>query len=44
MIRSMTAYGRAGEASGGKDILVEIKSVNNRYFDVSVKLPRIYGF
>ena len=44
MIRSMTAYGRAGRTALGKDILVEIKSVNNRYFDVSVKLPRAYGF
>jgi len=44
MIRSMTAYGRAKEQLGGKDITVEIKSVNNRYFDCSVKLPRLYGF
>ncbi len=44
MIRSMTAYGRAGRTALGKDILVEIKSVNNRYFDMSVKLPRAYGF
>ncbi|MBQ3066194.1 MAG: YicC family protein [Clostridia bacterium] len=44
MIRSMTAYGRAKQQLGGKDITVEIKSVNNRYFDCSVKLPRLYGF
>lgn len=46
MIRSMTAYGRASRSGtpDGKNITVELKSVNNRYFDCSVKLPRIYGF
>ena len=44
MIRSMTAYGRAEASADGKDILVEIKAVNNRYLDCSVKLPRMYGF
>lgn len=42
----MTAYGRASRSGtpDGKNITVELKSVNNRYFDCSVKLPRIYGF
>lgn len=44
MIRSMTAYGRAKREIGGRDILVEIKSVNNRYLDCSVKLPKLFGF
>ena len=44
MIRSMTAYGRAEGSSNGKNMLVEIKSVNNRYFDCSVKVSRLYGF
>ncbi len=44
MIKSMTAYGRAVGASGGKSFTCEIKSVNNRYLDCSVKLPRAYGF
>ena len=44
MIKSMTAYGRAKKEIGGRDILVEIKSVNNRYFDCAVKLPRLFGF
>ena len=44
MIRSMTAFGRARETVGGKDITVEIKSVNNRFFDCSVKLPRAFSF
>ena len=44
MVRSMTAYGRAKEQVGAKNILVEMKSVNNRYLDCQVKIPRIYGF
>lgn len=44
MIRSMTAYGRASDTVCGKDILVEIKSVNNRFFDCSVKISKYYGF
>ena len=44
MIRSMTAFGRARKAVDGKDITVEIKSVNNRFFDCSAKLPRAFSF
>ena len=44
MTKSMTAYGRARGTVAGKDITVEIKSVNNRFFDCSVKLPRAYSF
>lgn len=40
----MTAYGRAESSANGKDIRIEIKAVNNRYLDCSVKLPRMYGF
>ena len=43
MARSMTAFGRAGEVVNGKEILVEIRSVNNRYLDTSVKISRAYG-
>lgn len=43
MFKSMTAFGRERADVGGKDITVEIKSVNNRYFDCSVKLPHIYS-
>ena len=39
----MTAFGRERADRSGKDITVEIKSVNNRYFDCSVKLPHIYA-
>ncbi len=44
MIRSMTAFGRAAGEIGGKRYTVEIRSVNNRYLDCSVKLPRLYGY
>lgn len=44
MIKSMTAFGRAKLEGECKDITVEIKSVNSRYFDCSVKLPRAYLF
>ena len=44
MIKSMTGYGRARKTLHGRDITVEIRSVNNRYLDCSVKLPRAYLF
>ena len=44
MFRSMTAFGRARMTVAGKDITVEIKSVNNRYFDCTVKITRLYSF
>ena len=44
MFRSMTAFGRARETIGSKDITAEIKSVNNRYFDCTVKITRLYSF
>ncbi len=44
MIRSMTAFGRARATVGGKDITVEIKSVNNRFFDCSARLPRAFSY
>ncbi len=43
MFKSMTAFGRERADINGKDITVEIKSVNNRYFDCSVKLPHVYA-
>lgn len=43
MLKSMTSFGRSRQAIGGKDICVEIKSVNNRYFDCQTKLPRVYS-
>lgn len=44
MIKSMTAFGRAKIEGADKDITVEIKSVNSRFFDCSVKIPRAYMF
>ena len=46
MLKSMTAFGRAREknAAGDRDITAEIKSVNSRYLDCTVKLPRMYSF
>ena len=40
----MTGYGRAVETAGGREFTVEIRSVNNRYLDCSVRLPRILSF
>lgn len=44
MIKSMTSFGRARETVGGKDITVEMRSVNNRFFDCTVKLPRSFSY
>ena len=44
MIKSMTGYGRARETRNGRDITVELRSVNNRYLDCTVKMPRMYIF
>ena len=44
MIKSMTAFGRAKHEGVEKDITIEIKSVNSRFFDCNVKLPRAYIF
>ena len=44
MVKSMTAFGRAKLEGERKDITIEIKSVNSRFFDCSVKLPRAYTF
>ena len=40
----MTGYGRARETRGNRDITVELRSVNNRYLDCTVKMPRAYIF
>ena len=44
MIRSMTGYGSAKGTVEGFEISVELKSVNNRYLDTSVRLPRSFMF
>lgn len=44
MIKSMTGYGRAVVEIDGMELTFELKSVNNRYLDTSVRLPRTYGY
>ena len=44
MIKSMTGYGRAVETVNGREFTVELRSVNNRYLDCTVKLPRALTF
>ena len=44
MLISMTGYGRAKSEAYGREITVEVKSVNNRYLDCNVKIPRSYIF
>ena len=44
MITSMTGYGRAQQLAEGREISVELKSVNHRYFEFSVRAPRSMGY
>lgn len=44
MIRSMTGFGRGHAVLNGRDITVEIRSVNHRYYEFSCRLPRAYSF
>ena len=44
MVKSMTGYGRAVETVNGREFTVEVRSVNNRYLDCTVKLPRAVSF
>jgi len=44
MIRSMTGYGRSQQLRGGRDITVELRSVNHRYFEYSSRIPRSCSF
>ena len=44
MVKSMTGYGRGEAVVHGRSITVELRSVNNRYLDCTIKLPRIYVF
>jgi uncharacterized protein (TIGR00255 family) len=40
----MTGYGRSQKIINGRDILVEIRSVNHRYYEFTSRLPRAYGY
>lgn len=44
MIKSMTGFGRCEAEINGREITVEVKSVNHRYFEFSCRTPRGYGF
>ena len=44
MVKSMTGYGRSRETLHQRDITVEVRSVNNRFLDCTVKMPRAYVF
>lgn len=44
MIKSMTGFGRSEVSNEDRKITVEMKSVNHRYCDISIKLPKKLGF
>ena len=44
MIKSMTGFGRGEYSDGRRNMVVEIKTVNHRYSDITVKMPRQYSF
>ena len=43
MIKSMTGYGRGRVLADGLDVSFEVKSVNNRYMDLNIRMPRVYA-
>jgi uncharacterized protein (TIGR00255 family) len=44
MIKSMTGYGEAKGSVEGLELSIELKSVNNRYLDTTVRVPRAFMF
>lgn len=44
MLNSMTGYGRVKAETPDHEITLEIRSVNHRYLDINIKVPRVYGF
>lgn len=44
MIKSMTGFGRGEYSDGKRNVMVEIKTVNHRYSDINVKMPKRYSF
>ena len=44
MIRSMTGYGKGYLSVGNREYQVEIKSVNHRYLDISIKMPKMLSY
>ena len=44
MIKSMTGYGKANLEKSEREYKIEIKSVNHRYLDISIKIPRVLSY
>ena len=44
MIKSMTGYGKAAVSKEKREYQIEMKSVNHRYLDISVKMPRALSY
>ena len=44
MIKSMTGYGRYEHVTESRKIVIDLRSVNHRYCDITVKVPRVYGY
>ncbi len=44
MVRSMTGFGRGHAVLNGRDITVEMRAVNHRYYEFSCRLPRAFSF
>ena len=44
MIKSMTGFGRSEKVTDQYKISVEIKSVNHRYLDLSIKMPKRFNY
>ena len=44
MLKSMTGYGRAQKILNGRDITVEIRSVNHRYYEYTSRIPKTYSY
>ena len=44
MIKSMTGFGRGEYSDGKRNVTCEIKTVNHRYADINVKMPKRYSF
>ena len=44
MLRSMTGFGRERAAFDEREILVEIRSVNHRFYEFTARTPRAYGY
>lgn len=44
LLKSMTGYGRIREENDRREITVELRSVNHRYLDLSIKVPRLCGY